>query len=58
MDPLSMTASELSQQIAIKRYSRYLNSLRSSTPDGDGDIDTLMNGEIKKKLKIIPANVS
>ncbi|XP_012837949.1 PREDICTED: serine carboxypeptidase-like 51 [Erythranthe guttata] len=29
MDPVSMTASELTQQIAIKRYSRYLNSLRS-----------------------------
>ncbi|KAL8057724.1 hypothetical protein ABFX02_04G202600 [Erythranthe guttata] len=58
MDPVSMTASELTQQIAIKRYSRYLNSLRSVTPDGDGDIDSLMNGVIKKKLKIIPANVT
>ncbi|KAL9171329.1 hypothetical protein ABFS82_04G202300 [Erythranthe guttata] len=58
MDPVSMTASELTQQIAIKRYSRYLNSLRSVTPGGDGDIDSLMNGVIKKKLKIIPANVT
>ncbi|KAK4482669.1 hypothetical protein RD792_009834 [Penstemon davidsonii] len=56
MDPVSMTASELSQQIGIKRYSRYLNSLRS-TPGGEGDIDSLMNGEIKKKLQIIPTNV-
>ncbi|KAI3450646.1 hypothetical protein Pfo_007311 [Paulownia fortunei] len=56
MDPVSLTASELSQQIAIKRYSRYLNSLRS-TPGGDGDLDSLMNGEIRKKLKIIPNNV-
>ncbi|KAL0436360.1 UNVERIFIED_CONTAM: Serine carboxypeptidase-like 51 [Sesamum radiatum] len=56
MDPVSLTASELSQRIAIKRYSRYLNSLRS-TPGGDGDLDSLMNGEIKKKLKIIPTNV-
>lgn len=57
MDPVSLTASELSQQISIKRYSRYLNSLRRATPGGDGDIDTLMNGVIKKKLKIIPSNV-
>lgn len=57
MDPVSLTASELSQQISIKRYSRYLNSLRRATPGGDGDIDTLMNGVIKKKLKIIPNNV-
>ncbi|XP_011088810.1 serine carboxypeptidase-like 51 [Sesamum indicum] len=56
MDPVSLTASELSQQIAVKRYSRYLNSLRS-TPGGDGDLDSLMNGEIKKKLKIIPSSV-
>ncbi|KAK4492674.1 hypothetical protein RD792_003494 [Penstemon davidsonii] len=57
MDPVSLTASELSQQIAIKRYSRYLNSFRS-TPGGEGDLDSLMNGEIKKKLKIIPRDVS
>ncbi|KAK6163456.1 hypothetical protein DH2020_000320 [Rehmannia glutinosa] len=56
MDPVSLTASELTQQISIKRYSKYLNSLRS-TPGGDGDLDSLMNGEIKKKLKIIPSNV-
>ncbi|KAG6414807.1 hypothetical protein SASPL_122181 [Salvia splendens] len=52
MDPVSLSASVLSQQISIRRYSRYLNSLRRDTPDGDGDIDTLMNGVIKKKLKI------
>ncbi|KAL3849586.1 hypothetical protein ACJIZ3_011468 [Penstemon smallii] len=57
MDPVSLTTSELSQQIAIKRYSRYLNSFRS-TPGGDGDLYSLMNGEIKKKLKIIPRDVS
>ncbi|KAL2511171.1 Serine carboxypeptidase-like 51 [Abeliophyllum distichum] len=56
MDPVSMTASELKRQISIKRYSRYLNSLRL-TPGGDGDIDSLMNGPIKKKLKIIPDDV-
>ncbi|KAL2507475.1 Serine carboxypeptidase-like 51 [Forsythia ovata] len=56
MDPVSLTASELSQQIALRRYSRYLNSLRS-TADGDGDLNSLMNGAIKKKLKIIPNDV-
>ncbi|KAK4408441.1 Serine carboxypeptidase-like 51 [Sesamum angolense] len=57
MDPVSLKASELSQQIAKSRYLRYLNSLRSSTPGGGGDLDSLMNGEIKKKLKIIPDDV-
>ncbi|CAI9785901.1 unnamed protein product [Fraxinus pennsylvanica] len=56
MDPVSLTASELKWGISKKRYSRYLNSLRP-TPGGDGDIDSLMNGPIKKKLKIIPDNV-
>ncbi|CAI9761542.1 unnamed protein product [Fraxinus pennsylvanica] len=52
---LSLTASELSRQIERKRYSKYVNSLRSNA-DGDGDLDSLMNGAIKKKLKI-PDNV-
>ncbi|KAL6537966.1 hypothetical protein OROHE_012253 [Orobanche hederae] len=62
MDPVFSTtssiASELlsSHHIATKRYSKYLNSL-ISTPGGDSDLDTLMNGLIKKKLKIIPNNV-
>ncbi|XP_022860646.1 serine carboxypeptidase-like 51 [Olea europaea var. sylvestris] len=56
MDPVSMTASELKREISKKRYLKYLNSLRP-TPDGDGDLDSLMNGPIKKKLKIIPDNV-
>ncbi|KAJ0021447.1 hypothetical protein Pint_32030 [Pistacia integerrima] len=58
MDPLSLTAAELSEKIAIKRYSRYLSYLKSATPDGDGDLDSLMNGQIKKRLKIIPENVT
>ncbi|KAL0436967.1 UNVERIFIED_CONTAM: Serine carboxypeptidase-like 51 [Sesamum radiatum] len=57
MDTISLTASELSRKIAKRRYLRYLNSLRSSTPGGGGDLDSLMNGEIKKKLKIIPDDV-
>lgn len=55
MDPLSLTASELKQEIAIKRYSRYLSSLK---PGGKGDIGSLMDGIIKRKLKIIPENVT
>ncbi|XP_048234444.1 serine carboxypeptidase-like 51 [Ricinus communis] len=58
MDPVSLTAAELSQGIAMKRYMRYLSSLKSSPGANDGDIDSLMNGAIKEKLKIIPANVS
>ncbi|KAJ9699345.1 hypothetical protein PVL29_008108 [Vitis rotundifolia] len=57
MDPISLTSVELREQIAKRRYLRYLDSLRLS-PGGDVDIDTLMNGIIKDKLKIIPKNVS
>ncbi|XP_055835683.1 serine carboxypeptidase-like 51 [Solanum dulcamara] len=57
MDPLALTSSELSQAIGMKRYSRYLQSSRI-TPGGDDDLDNLMNGVIRKKLKIIPKNVS
>lgn len=56
MDPVSVTASELSSGITTKRYARYLNSLRPS-PGGDGDLDNLMNLVLRKKLKIIPNNV-
>ncbi|XP_058199983.1 serine carboxypeptidase-like 51 [Rhododendron vialii] len=67
MDPVSSSAAELSKGVAMKRYSRYLDSLRRSSPGSgrggrgagsDGDIDSLMNGSIKKKLKIIPENVT
>lgn len=58
MDPVSLTAAELQKEIAINRYSRYLNSLRYSAGSGNGDLSSLMNGPIKKKLKIIPENVT
>lgn len=58
MDPVSLTAAELQKEIAINRYSRYLNSLRYSAGSGNGDLYSLMNGPIKKKLKIIPENVT
>lgn len=56
MDLLSLTSVELREQFAKRRYLRYLDSLRLS-PGGDVDIDTLMNGIIKDKLRIIPKNV-
>lgn len=56
MDPVSATASELAQKITLKRYSRYLDSSRA-LPGGDGDLDTLMNVILKKKLKIIPKDL-
>ncbi|KAH7561144.1 hypothetical protein ACOSP7_016264 [Xanthoceras sorbifolium] len=59
MDPVSATAAELSEIISMKRYSRYLSTLKpSSTPGGGGDLDSLMNGAIREKLKIIPKNVT
>ncbi|GAV72105.1 Peptidase_S10 domain-containing protein [Cephalotus follicularis] len=57
MDPVSLTAIELSEGISMKRYSRYLDSLRSSA-DGVVSFDDLMNVVIRKKLKIIPENVT
>ncbi|GKU93963.1 hypothetical protein SLEP1_g7512 [Rubroshorea leprosula] len=65
MDPVSIATSEISYGISLskyskylKKYSRYLSSLRSSPGGNGGDIDSLMNGPIKKKLKIIPSNIS
>jgi serine carboxypeptidase 1 len=61
-DSVTIAASELGllKEISMKRYSKYLTSLRTrySTPGGDGDVYTLLNGVIKKKLKIIPENVT
>ncbi|XP_027346055.1 serine carboxypeptidase-like 51 [Abrus precatorius] len=46
-------------KISIKRYSKYLTAMRSrSTPGGGADLDELLNGVIKKKLQIIPENVT
>ncbi|KAI4368733.1 hypothetical protein MLD38_017256 [Melastoma candidum] len=59
MDPLSLVAVELAATggLSMRKYSKYLSSTRTSTPGGDGgDLDELMNGTVKKKLKIIPRN--
>ncbi|EPS73850.1 hypothetical protein M569_00913, partial [Genlisea aurea] len=53
MDPLSSA----SQQVIIRRYRTYLNSQRRVSPGGVGDLDSLMNGPVKKKLKIIPKDI-
>ncbi|XP_031385736.1 serine carboxypeptidase-like 51 isoform X2 [Punica granatum] len=61
MDPVSsVAAEELGNAIAAQRYSTYLNYLKSSSssPGSDGDINSLMEGPIRKKLKIIPKNVT
>lgn len=59
MDPVSLTTSEeiKKENRIIKKYSRYLNDLRSLSDVDEGDLDNLMNGVIKKKLKIIPKDL-
>ncbi|KAF6147464.1 hypothetical protein GIB67_021290 [Kingdonia uniflora] len=58
MDPIStVSALQSTKGISLNRYSRYLNS-RKFSPGGDGDLDTLMNDVIRRKLRIIPANVT
>lgn len=57
---ISAMAVGLLKERSRKRYSRYLTSLRtrSFSPGGDDELGTLLNGVIKKKLKIIPENVT
>ncbi|GAV68208.1 Peptidase_S10 domain-containing protein [Cephalotus follicularis] len=57
IDPVSLSSTELSEGISMKRYSRYLNSLRSAADFVDS-FDDFMNVLIRKKLKIIPKNVT
>lgn len=51
-DPLALKATGLLQGILMK-YSNYLPSKDSS----NGGLNSLMNGVIREKLKIIPKNV-
>ncbi|XP_010241644.1 PREDICTED: serine carboxypeptidase-like 51 [Nelumbo nucifera] len=54
-DPLAIKTMESSAMIAVHKYSKYLSSNKFS---GDGvDLGSLMNGVIRKKLKIIPNDV-
>ncbi|KAJ1397778.1 Serine carboxypeptidase, serine active site [Sesbania bispinosa] len=45
------------KEIAMKQYSKHLTSKSRSSPGGNNVLDQLLNGVIKKKLKIIPENV-
>ncbi|XP_074290019.1 serine carboxypeptidase-like 51 [Silene latifolia] len=64
MDPVGSTTTTtneaLSQKLVFGRHSRYLNIINSlSTDKSNGlDLDDLMEGPIKTKLKIIPHNVT
>ncbi|OIV99300.1 hypothetical protein TanjilG_17110 [Lupinus angustifolius] len=56
---LSTKETRLFREISKKRYSNYLSSKRLRfSPGGNGDLSSLLNGPIKKKLRIIPKNVT
>ncbi|CAN8247178.1 unnamed protein product [Cochlearia groenlandica] len=59
MDPLSLSTTKIisKENRILKKYSRYLNDLRSLSDVDEGDLDKLMNGVIKNKLKIIPKDL-
>ncbi|KAK7261288.1 hypothetical protein RIF29_27597 [Crotalaria pallida] len=58
-ETLSEMALGLYKGVSMMRYSKYLSSmLRSSLGSKDDDIVRLLNGVIKKKLKIIPENLT
>ncbi|XP_027343744.1 serine carboxypeptidase-like 51 [Abrus precatorius] len=48
---------KLFKEISQSRYSKYLTSTRYS-PGANGNLNSLLNGVIKKKLKIIPENIT
>ncbi|KAI6685236.1 hypothetical protein NL676_031149 [Syzygium grande] len=54
MDHVSMEAVEPAQGASMNRYLNYLKS----SPNDNGNFDTLMNVVVKKKLQIIPANLT
>ena len=55
MTPVSEMAAELALSITVKQYSSYL---ATKTAGNSGDsLNTLMDGPIRDKLKIIPKNV-
>jgi serine carboxypeptidase 1 len=55
---LSTTKKRLFNEISMRRYSKYLTSMKSSTVDNNDALYTLLNGAIRKKLKIIPHNLT
>ncbi|XP_010666005.1 serine carboxypeptidase-like 51 isoform X1 [Beta vulgaris subsp. vulgaris] len=64
LDPLTTTTTTtatnvaLSQKLAFGRYSNYLTSLMSFPAGNGGDLSALMEGPVRKKLKIIPEHVT
>ncbi|KAL3752391.1 hypothetical protein ACJRO7_013100 [Eucalyptus globulus] len=56
-DPVSMEAAELTRGVSMKRCFGYSNYLKTSA-NQDINFDTLMNVIVKKKLRIIPANIT
>ncbi|RDX61164.1 Serine carboxypeptidase-like 51 [Mucuna pruriens] len=59
-DSATLNAMELGlfKEVAMLRYSKYLSAKSSFLGSEDDDIERLLNGIIKKKLKIIPENVT
>ncbi|XP_050228162.1 serine carboxypeptidase-like 51 [Mercurialis annua] len=58
-DPVIGISTERSKLISIDRYSRYLEAMfYKSNGATSNNLDDLMNGPIKDKLKIIPKNVT
>lgn len=60
-DPISSNAMEVDLLLphSVNKYSRYLSTSKYSPAGGGvGDISSLLNGVIKQKLKIIPADVT
>jgi hypothetical protein len=58
---LSTTKKRLFNEISMRRYSKYLTSMKSSTVDNNDAMEilyTLLNGAIREKLKIIPHNLT
>lgn len=55
----SVAAMDISNGVAsMRRYSRYLSSLRPTVGGDNINLYDLMNNDIRKKLKIIPDNVT
>ncbi|XP_031272835.1 serine carboxypeptidase-like 51 [Pistacia vera] len=60
-DPIMGTTTEENKGLGIDIHSKYHSTKKFSTADAGAqpvDLDKLMNGPIKKKLKIIPENVT
>ncbi|KAG4961217.1 hypothetical protein JHK87_037850 [Glycine soja] len=59
-DSETLNAMELGlfKEVSMMRYSKYLSSKTSYLGSEDDDLERLLNGVIRKKLKIIPENVT